>query len=450
MARKRKRGLAGTSHYPSESPQMKLFPVWLPCLLATAPCLGHSAEPPPVTVPRATSGDTAAQPDWDERIAVTVGHEGADINGGGYQALQAAIDYVSGLGGGTINVMPGTYRLRNAIHLRSGVRLIGAGKETVLMKEPSVTTSLAADSDWYDQEITLTDATGFEVGDGICLRSKDEKTGRETVLKRTLVARTGNRFKLDKALRENLWQMNQATVSTLFPILTGEFIDDVTIENLTLDGNRERNDNLDGNYAGCIFLQDCNRFNIRSITARNYNGDGISWQICHDVLVENCVSENNKGLGLHPGSGSQRPVIRNNTLSGNDIGLFFCWGVKYGLAEGNTITGNRVGISIGHRDTDNLVTGNTINASKAQGILFREERGPSFAGHRNRIEGNTLRDNGPEDGAAIEIKGGTESIRITGNDIVETRGPAKRVPVRQGPETKDIIVEGNQVNGFAP
>lgn len=409
-----------------------------------------ASERPPVSEPRATSGDAAVEPAWEERLSVTVGPSGADINGSGHQALQAAVDFIAGNGGGTVRVLPGTYRLRNAIHLRSGVRLAGSGPDTVLIKEPSATTTLAADSDWYDQEITLTDAANFKTGDGICLRSKDEKTGRVTVLKRTLVARTGNRFKLDKALRENLWQMNGATASTLFPILTGEFIDDVTIENLTLDGNREKNDELDGNYAGGIFLQDCNRIAIRGVTAQYYHGDGISWQICHDVLVENCISKDNTGLGLHPGSGSQRPIIRHNTLSGNDIGLFFCWGVKYGLAEGNTISGNRVGVSIGHRDTDNLVTGNTIVDSKAQGILFREERGPGFAGHRNRIEGNTLRDNGPEDGAAIEIRGGTEDIRITGNEFVETRGPAKRVPVRQGPETKNILVDGNRVSGFTP
>ncbi|MCP5540573.1 MAG: right-handed parallel beta-helix repeat-containing protein [Akkermansiaceae bacterium] len=417
-------------------------------LIAGSLASSFAAERPEVTRPRATSGDSAVEPDWEERMTVTVGLSGADINGAGHEAIQAAVDYVAGYGGGTVRVMPGTYRLRNAVHLRSGVRLLGEGDKTVLIKEPSATTTLAEDSDWYDQEVTLSDPAGFKVGDGICLRSKDAKTGRQTVLKRTLIARSGSRFKLDKALRENLWQMNGATAATLFPILTGEFIEDITIENLTLDGNRDHNENLDGNYAGCIFLQDCSRVAIRGVTAQNFNGDGISWQICHDVLVENCVSRNHQGLGLHPGSGSQRPIIRNNTLAGNDIGLFFCWGVKYGLAEGNTIEGNRVGISIGHRDTDNLITGNTIADSRAQGLLFRPERGPSFAGHRNRIEGNVLRDNGPEDGAAIEIQGGTESIRIAGNEIVETRGSAKREAVRQGPETKDIVLEGNRVSGF--
>ncbi|GIS58084.1 MAG: hypothetical protein CM1200mP2_03090 [Planctomycetaceae bacterium] len=49
---------------------------------------------------------------------------------------------------------------------------------------------------------------------------------------------------------------------------------------------------------------------MTGVEARNNNGDGISWQICHDVVVENCHSHDNADLGLHPGSGSQRPLIR--------------------------------------------------------------------------------------------------------------------------------------------
>lgn len=124
-------------------------------------------------------------------------------------------------------------------------------------------------------------------------------------------------------------------------------------------------------------------------------------------------------------------------------------GVKYGLAERNHIEANRIGISIGHRDTDNLITGNEVSDSKAHGILFRPERGPSFAGHRNRIEGNTLLNNGPEDGAAIDIQGGTQGIQIVNNEIKETRAAAKRQAVKQGPETKDITMKDNKICGFS-
>jgi hypothetical protein len=346
-----------------------------------------------------------------------------------------------------VRILPGTYRLRNAVALQSRVHLLGSGGETVLVKEPSVTTPLAEDSDWYDQEVTLKNPDGFRLGDGVCLRARNAANGASVVLKRTLVARTGPRFKLDRPLRENLWLMHGATASTLFPLLGGDQIEDVRIEGLTLDGNRAHNDELDGNYAGCIFLQDCNRIVIRGVTARNYHGDGISWQVCHDVIVEDCVSENHSGLGLHPGSGSQRPVIRNNTLRGNGIGIFFCWGVKHGVAENNRVVANRVGISIGHRDTDNLITGNRIEASGQTALLFRPEPGPSFAGHRNRIHGNTFVDNGPEGAPVIDIQGPTQAISIRDNTFSDSRAGAPRPAVKKGAETSDIVVEGNRLSG---
>lgn len=412
--------------------------------------MASSADRPAVTQPRQTSGDKAVQPDWQERLTITVGQKDGDLVGSDNRVIQAAVDSVARLGGGTVHIRAGTYRFRNAVYLQSGVNLVGDGAATILIKEPSATSNLDADSDWYDQEITIKDPAEFRLGDGVCLRSKDSKTGVSTVLKRTLIARSGNRFKLDKPLRENFWQLNTATCSTLFPILSGEFVDDIRIEHLVLDGDREHNAELDGNYAGCIFLQDCNRIQIRDVTARNYHGDGISWQICHDVVVENCVSENHTGLGLHPGSGSQRPIIRNNTVRGNDIGIFFCWGVKYGLAEKNVITSNRVGVSIGHRDTDNLITENRIESSKQAGVLFRPERGASFAGHRNRLENNQFVDNAAEGGAVIDIQGGTESIIINNNDFQETRGGQDRFAVKQGPDVKDIQVKHRQITGLKP
>ncbi|EDY17964.1 hypothetical protein CfE428DRAFT_4394 [Chthoniobacter flavus Ellin428] len=397
--------------------------------------------------PRATLGDSVVEPDWTQRLTITVGPANADLVGTTEKPIQAAVDYVARLGGGTVKILPGTYRLRNAVYLQSKVRLLGSGPDTVLIKQPSSTTTLAADSDWFDQEITLTDASGFEIGDGICLRTKNGGSGDAETVKRTLVARIGNRFKLDQGLRKNFWRAGESKVSTLFPILSGENLADLAIENLVLDGDRAHNENLDGNYAGCIFLQECNRVTIRGVTARNYNGDGISWQICHDVLVENCVSEGHAGLGLHPGSGSQRSVIRGNRIVGNRIGIFFCWGVRDGLAEKNHVEGNETGISIGHHDTDNIIRGNEVIDSKKSGVLFRPERGKDFTGNRNRIENNRLVDNGADNGFAVDIQGGTESIVLAGNEIIETR-KGTRTAIRLGPDTRDITMDGNRIEGF--
>ena len=207
---------------------------------------------------------------------------------------------------------------------------------------------------------------------------------------------------------------------------------------------------MDGNYAGCVWLQDCSNVVIRNVVAQNYNGDGISWQICHDVLVENCHSANNTGLGLHPGSGSQRTIMRNNVLEQNNIGIFFCWGVQYGLAEKNTIRDNReCGISIGHRDNENIVRDNEISGSGRVGILFRPERGEGFTATGNHLENNRIVDSGPEDGIAIDIQGVTAGNTIARNTLLETRGPAQRIGIRLGADSGNNTIEDNRIEGFA-
>ena len=406
---------------------------------------------PPVRNPRATDGDERFEPNWNERLTVAVGQKQGDLVGSDDKVLQAAVDYVARLGGGTVKVLPGTYTLRNAVFLPSRIRLLGSGDESVITKIASERIELADDSDWYDQEITLKQAGGFRVGDGIVLQAKNPHDGRSTVIKRTLVARSGDRFKLNDGLRESLWLTGKPTCSSLFPLLTSEYTADVVIENLTLDGNRANNENFNGNYGGCVFLQDCNRYTFRGVTARNYNGDGISFQICHDVVVENCHSHDNADLGVHPGSGSQRPLIRNNRLERNNLGLFWCWGVKYGLAEGNQIDGNRsYGISIGHCDTDNVMRNNVITNSGKVGILFRDDsRGQDFWANRNIVENNRILNSGGDDGVAVDITGQTKDIRIAGNEIREDRAPMNRTGIRIAEKAGTVTLDGNTIEGFA-
>ena len=354
-------------------------------------------------------------------------------------------------GGGTVKILPGVYTLRNAVHLASGVRLLGSGQDTVLTKIPSEKIELAADSDWYDQEITLKKPGGFRVGDGVVLRAKNPNNGSQETIKRTLIARNGNRFKLSDGLRKNLWLSGTPTCASLFPLITAEYEHDMVIENLALDGNRKNNENLNGNFAGCVFLQDCNRVTLRNVEARNYNGDGISFQICHDVQVLECHSHDNQGLGVHPGSGSQRPILLRNRLARNSIGIFWCWGVKFGLAEHNQIDGNRdYGISIGHNDTDNVMRHNVVRDSGKVGVLFRDDaRGADFWPHRNVVEKNEIVDSGDEAGIAIDVRGKTRDIKLVDNIVQETRAPMKRIGIRLGADVGEVTLGGNQVKGFA-
>ncbi|HCK52199.1 MAG TPA: hypothetical protein DIC23_03210 [Planctomycetaceae bacterium] len=403
-----------------------------------------------MTRPRATSGDTAHEPNWDEKLTITVGPKKADLVGSSDKVLQAAVDYVSRFGGGTVQVLPGTYTLRNSVYLRTGIRILGSGADSVLTKGASHSVALADDSDWYDQEVTVASAKGLQVGDGVVLKTRNPHNGGSEVLKRTLVARKGNRFKLDRALRKNYWLSGKPTLASLFPLISGDHVHDIAIQDITLDGNRKQNANLNGNYGGCVFLQDCNRIHMTGVEARNYNGDGISWQICHDVVVENCHSHDNADLGLHPGSGSQRPLMRNNRVERNTIGVFFCWGIKYGLAENNQITGNRsYGVSIGHCDTDNLIRLNTITGSGKVGVLFRDDaRGKDFWPNRNTLEKNQIVDSGDGDGVAVDVQGRTRDVTLDGNQIRETRKPMERIGVRIGKQARDVKLQQNKIEGF--
>jgi hypothetical protein len=134
--------------------------------------------------------------------------------------------------------------------------------------------------------------------------------------KRTIVARSGNRFKLDRMLVGDFWIERNATATTLFALFDGMNISDIAIENIALDGNKANNENLNGNFVGCIFLRESNRIRIRNVTARNFNGDAMSWQVCHDVRVEDCHCHDSAGYGMHAGSGSQRTVAVGTSLSG--------------------------------------------------------------------------------------------------------------------------------------
>src|ERR1700754_3347894 len=117
-----------------------------PVLMGTGVLSAAETGPqaPAVTRPRATSGDPV-EPDWEQRLKITVGPQKADIVGSDHRVVQAAVDYVAGLGGGTVHILPGTYRFRNAVKLRSNVRIAGSGLDSVLIKEPSAKVKLADD-----------------------------------------------------------------------------------------------------------------------------------------------------------------------------------------------------------------------------------------------------------------------------------------------------------------
>jgi len=408
-----------------------------------------AAELPHNANPRAIFGDSI-EPDWQERLTISVGPGKADLVGENDQLIQAAVDRVARLGGGTVRLLPGTYRMRNSVFLQSKVRLVGSGADSILWKEPSATSRLIVDGDHWDQEVTVADPSGFRVGDGVRLVSKDPYGKGTNIIQRTLVAARGNRFKLDRRLEERFHLVGGPQIATNFALLQCTGVADVVIENVVVDGNKANNQMLDKGMFddGSIRLDESNRVTVRNVVVHDFYCDGIVWGISHDVLVENCHLYDGARLALHSGSGSQRSIVRGNQVRHSAEGIYFCWGAQHGLYEKNVIEDCNYGMTFGHRDSDNLILDNDIRRSGEAGIHFRGGN-KAFAPHRNRFERNRIVDSGGDKGIAIDINGETESVIITRNELRETRGARSRIGIQIGSETHDIQCVDNQIEGFA-
>jgi hypothetical protein len=384
------------------------------------------------------------------QLILTVGQDKGDLQGKDDKTIQAGIEYLHRLGGGILQIYPGIYQMNNALYLRPNIILRGSGKNTVLRKTDGVETLILRDMDWYEYAVQVKDVKGFVTGGGIMLRSRvDSSDWAFHVFRGTIKRIEGNVLFLDNMPYENFWVQEDVSATTIFPIITAaEHIDNVIIEDIVLDGNKANNELMNGNYTGAVFIQNCDNWKFNNVTSQNYDGDGYSFQVCDDIHFDNCKSLDNNGLGFHPGSGSQRPVFRNCTSTGNDLGIFFCWGVSHGLAENCMLSNNhKYGISIGHRDTDNLITGCKIENNGEVGIYFREPSGVNNfrAGNRNTIIDCEILNNGKnKTGTGIDIGWEIEDISIKNNRIGNTNGQNnQQTGIRISEDAKRISLEAN-------
>jgi hypothetical protein len=380
-------------------------------------------------------------------ITVTVGQSEGDFQGNDDKILQAAVDYVTNLGGGRVKILPGIYTMRNSLFPKPGITISGSGDRTILLKSPSVSSRIIRESDWFEYCVQVEDPRGFTVGGGLAL-SRDKKSPEEVKLY-TITSIDGNALYLDKRTEENYWMMEEARASTRFSIIYGMNVDDVNIEDIVLDGNKKENEHINDNYSGALFIQYCNRWNIRNVTARNYNSDGFSFQVCDDIHFEDCSSLNNADLGFHPGSGSQRPVFKRCISKGNSQGFFWCWGACDGIAKDCVASENlKYGVNFGHRDTDNILRNCLIEKNGEIGILFRKEVNEYRTGDRNLIDTCVIRDNGKAGpGLGIDIQWKTNDITIRNCRIENSKEGPQRVGIRISKEAQRIALEGNQFSG---
>ena len=250
-------------------------------------------------------------------IEITVGLENADIVGSDNRALQAAVDYVGNLGGGTVTIGPGEYLMRDSLHLRSRVQVRGTPGKTVLKKGVEYRTPLAADGDYGEAAITIESPNGFSVGGGVYVASTTQRNFHAVCA--TILNNKDNYFTLTRPMNADVLMADGGFAATLYPVISGYEIQDASVEHLIVDGNRRHNPTkVDGCRTAGIYLYRGDHCQITDCIVTNYQGDGISFQQSNDVEINRCVVEQCAGFGLHPGSGSQRPKVLNCRAIRND------------------------------------------------------------------------------------------------------------------------------------
>ena len=84
----------------------------------------------PSAVHEACCDEPVAKPVGFPAKVIHVGIADGEIRGDDHRTLQKAVDRMASPGGGTVRVGPGRYVMRNALMLRSNVRVIGTPGNT--------------------------------------------------------------------------------------------------------------------------------------------------------------------------------------------------------------------------------------------------------------------------------------------------------------------------------
>jgi hypothetical protein len=380
---------------------------------------------------------------------ITVGGASADIRGFSSEAIQTAIDALHLTNnGGTVMLLPGNYDITSPVKLYDNMTLTGSGEKTVLKKCSGFKSPFALDADYGELRITVTNASGFKPGMGVAIYDDGQRSGWDLTTARITEIK-GNVIYIDDYLLRDYHTEKNGTVSNSCSVISAVEAENVTIANLTVDGSKESNDMIDGCRAGGIYLHKVHKALVENVVVRNYNSDGISWQITEYVTVRNCEVYGCANSGLHPGTGSPYTLIEgNNSHDNGGYGLFVCWRVRNGIVSKNNFHNNGInGISTGHKDTDMLYADNHIYENGADGIHLRGET-PMNAPHRSIFRNNLIENNGlKEKGYGLSVNCKAVGVVLEENIIRNTGSGKQAAAVLLHPGALPVEMKNNKISG---
>lgn len=352
---------------------------------------------------------------------ITVGGDGADVQGFTNQIIQFAINAVAKTGG-TVKLTPGVFEIIAPVVMKSNVNLVGSGKETILKRGVGVQSKYIIDADFGELKITTENSDGFEIGMKVQI-TDDINKGCWNVSTAYITDIVDNIIYIDKGLIRDYNSDDNGLISNASSVIEVLDAENITISNLTADGNRAENFFADGcNSAGVLVLRS-KMITVDNVHIKDFNGEGMSWQITENVTVKNCEISGSGNTGLHPGTGSPFSVIENNDVHHNDVeGLFICWRVYQSKVTGNKFHNNgRYGICTGHKDVDVVFEGNHIFDNGSDGVNLRGEPEKN-APHRNTFVNNIIENN---NGYGFSINSPAKDLLLKENTFKNSKNTQK-------------------------
>lgn len=348
---------------------------------------------------------------------LSVGNRDCDIEGFTNVHIQCAVDRLAMLGGGIVELSPGTFHMADALHLRSNVTVRGDGASTVLRKAAMKGARVSTFLGYGHYDVVVDDPDVFSLGDGVLL--SDDTSGGFLQTVGTLVRRDRDTWFTSVPHAHDYRARDNGLARTLYSVVSAVEVEAAVLESVTIDGNAAQNERLNGCRGGGFFAHRSPDVMVRGVTVRNFDGDGFSFQTCDDLELGDCVAEDCRGHGFHPGSGSNHFHIHHCRASRcGECGLFYCLRVRDSLLEKCIFEENGShGVSIGSRDVDHLNRDLRIRQNGGAGVYLRPGA-RATAAHGNRIEGCTLEYNCRDGGEGeIVLQGEAEGVEVVSNRI---------------------------------
>ena len=395
-----------------------------------------------------TEVDALVSPKLTEH-KITVGGAGADIAGFNNQAIQFAIDAVAKTGG-TVKLNPGSFEISAPVRMKSNVNLIGSGEQTILKKAKGVQSRFIVDADYAELKLTVENSDGFEIGMKVQVTDKDQSSCWN-VSTAYITDIQENVIYIDDYLIRDYRSDQDGLVSNASSVIEFIGVENASVSNLTADGNRSENFKADGcNSAGILIIKS-KKITVDNVHVKDYNGEGISWQITENVTIRNSEISGSGNTGLHPGTGSPFSVIENNDVHHNDVdGLFICWRVYQSQVKSNKFHHNgRFGICTGHKDTDVIFEENHIFNNESDGVHLRSERAEN-APHRNTFVKNIIENNGTNGGGyGFSINSLAQDLLLKDNIFRNTEQQTQKAAIYIQTNGLAPKLENNQMSGHS-